>query len=126
MRASFDVSLGSTKSLGGFDVLAGSGLAVAVVGSGVDSLAAAFAGFERVRAIAISMLIQLKCCKCERLVQRKSYELFLDDRQVANASAELARDPCHFVCFGLDYPSREPLSIVNKRPGTQTYPDRAH
>ena len=126
MRASFDVSLGSTKSLGGFDVLAGSGLAVDVVGSGVDSLAAAFVGFERVRAIVISMFIQLNCCQCKRLVQSKSCEVFLDDRQVANASAEQARDPCHFICFGLDYPSREPLSTVNQRPGTQTYPDRAH
>lgn len=58
MRASFEVSLGSTKSLGGLDVLAGSGLAVEVDGSGVEALGAAFVGFERVRAIAMmSMLI---------------------------------------------------------------------
>ena len=56
MRASLDVSFGRTNSFGGFDVLAGSGLAV-VVGSGVDSLGAAFAGFERVRAIVICMLV---------------------------------------------------------------------
>jgi hypothetical protein len=60
MRASLDVSFGSTKSLGGFEVLAGSDFAVEVVGSGVDSLGVAFAGFDRVRAIVICMLIQLK------------------------------------------------------------------
>ena len=56
MRASFEASLGSTKSLGGLDVLAGSGLAVEVGGSGVEALGAAFVGFERVRAIAIVSL----------------------------------------------------------------------
>jgi len=53
MRASFEASLGSTKSLDGLDVLAGSGLAVEVGGSGVEGLGAAFVGFERVRAIAM-------------------------------------------------------------------------
>ena len=59
MRASFDVCFGSTNSLGGFGVLSGSDLAVDVVGSGVDSFGVAFAGFERVRAIVMCMLVQL-------------------------------------------------------------------
>ena len=53
MRASFDVPFGSTKSLGGFDVLVGSGLTVDTGGSGVTSFGF---GLERVaRAIVISM-----------------------------------------------------------------------
>ena len=51
IRASLDVSFGSTNSLGGFDVLAGSGLVVDAVGSGVEALGTVLAGFERVRAI---------------------------------------------------------------------------
>lgn len=51
MRASFEVFLGSTNSLGGFEVLGGSAFVVDGGGSGVDSLGVDFAGLERVRAI---------------------------------------------------------------------------
>lgn len=52
MRASFEVFLGSTNNLGGFDVLSGSAFAVDVEGSGVVSFAFDLgAGFDRVRAI---------------------------------------------------------------------------
>lgn len=60
IRASLEVSLGRTKSLGGLDVLAGSGLMVDGVGSGVGSLAFE-AGFERVRAMVVSVFGRLGC-----------------------------------------------------------------
>ena len=58
MRASFDVFFGSTKSLGGLEVLVGRGLIVEGVGSGVDSFGVAFVGFERVLAIVVYMFLQ--------------------------------------------------------------------
>lgn len=52
MRESEEVSLGRTKSLGGFVVLGGRGFAVEVGGSGVASFAGFGFGLDRVRAIA--------------------------------------------------------------------------
>lgn len=59
MRASLDVSFGRTNSLGGFDVLAGSGLTVETAGSGVGSFGL---GFERVARAIIDIVFRLRCC----------------------------------------------------------------
>ena len=56
MRESFNASLGSTNSFGGFEVLAGSGLTVETGGSGVGSFAL---GFERVARAIVRIGAQL-------------------------------------------------------------------
>lgn len=58
IRASLDVPLGRTKSLGGFDVDGGSGFVVDGVGSGVDSFGA---GLERVALAMVSIMVGIMC-----------------------------------------------------------------
>jgi hypothetical protein len=97
MRASGEASLGRTKSLGGFEVLAGSGLTSETGGSGEGSLAL---GFERVARAIVCIYSQLKMlCMYDRVtlccVDIRGWEVQSDRHYCRVASAQHARDPCH-------------------------------
>jgi hypothetical protein len=99
MRASFEVFFGSTNSLGGFDVLVGSGLTVETIGSGVGSFGF---GFDRVARAIMKYIANCICCVVWRIVYAmlglRYVQSDLHGSRVASAAQ--ARDPCQSG-FGL-------------------------